>query len=104
MNINLQHALLFQALGHPERLHILEILARGPACVCDLVRLTGRRQPYISQQLAILSEANLVSAERFGRSILYHLNTDEVIEAMNLLHPLCLSKKSSKERKDYSHV
>jgi len=98
MNTNLQHALLFQAMGHPERLHILEILARGPVCVCDLVRLTGKRQPYISQQLATLSEAHLVSAERFGRSILYHLNTDEVEDALNALQPLCQTKSSSLEK------
>jgi len=89
MNTRQRHAVLFQALGHPERLHILEILARGPACVCDLVMLTGKRQPYISQQLTILSEAHLVTAERFGRRILYHLNTDEVKDAMNVLQPLC---------------
>ncbi len=89
MKTNLQHAVLFQALGHPERLRILGILARAPTCVCELVRLTGRRQPYISQQLTMLSKAHLVSAERFGRSILYHLNTDEVEDAMSVLQPLC---------------
>ena len=103
MNTNLQHALLFQALGHPERLRILEILARGPVCVCDLVRLTGRRQPYISQQLGTLSEVHLVSAERFGRSILYRLNPEEVKGAMNALQPLCQSKSSFQKRNN-SHV
>ena len=98
MNTSLQHAVLFQALSHPERLRILEILARGPICVCDLVRLTGKRQPYISQQLGTLSEAHLVSAERFGRSILYHLNKDEVEDAMNALQPLCQSKPIPQER------
>ena len=77
MHTHQEHAALFQSLGHPERLHILETLAHGSACVCELVRLTGRRQPYISQQLATLSEARLVTAERSGRSILYHLNIGE---------------------------
>jgi len=103
MNTSLQHAVLFQALGHPERLRILEILARGPICVCDLVRLTGKHQPYISQQLGTLSEAHLVSAERYGRSILYHLNTDEVEDAMIALQPLCQSKPIPHERNN-SHV
>ena len=103
MKNSLQQTMLFQALGHPERLRILEILAHGPACVCDLVKLTGRRQPYISQQLATLSEAHLVTAERFGRSILYHLNTDEVEAAMNALHPLCPTPSHSQER-NKSHV
>jgi DNA-binding transcriptional ArsR family regulator len=103
MKTSLQQAVLFQALGHPQRLQILKILASGPVCVCDLTRLTGRRQPYISQQLTRLSKAHLVTAERFGRSILYRLNSGEVEEAMNALHPLCPSTKSLKERNN-SHV
>ncbi len=43
-----------QALAHPARLRILELLSHGPVCVCDLVMMTGKRQPYISQQLAFL--------------------------------------------------
>lgn len=43
-----------RALAHPVRLRILRRLARGPACVCELVALTGQRQPYVSQSLMIL--------------------------------------------------
>ena len=50
-----------------------------------------------------LSEAHLVTAERFGRRILYHLNIDEVEDAMNVLQPLCQSTPSSQERNN-SHV
>lgn len=63
-----------QALAHPMRFRILEILTLGPACVCDLVELTGKRQPYISQHMAALRSAGLVTTERRGWNIFYRLN------------------------------
>jgi DNA-binding transcriptional ArsR family regulator len=80
MNTRRQHAVLFQALGHPVRLQILEILSQGPICVCDLVALTGQRQPCISQHLAALRSAELVITERQGWSIFYRLNDARLAE------------------------
>ena len=80
MNARQRHAALFQALGHPVRLHILEFLSQGPRCVCDLVALTGRRQPYISQHLILLRRARLVTTERHGWSICYQLNDARLVE------------------------
>lgn len=80
MNAASQHALDFQSLGHPIRLSILEILHSGPSCVCDLVRLTGKRQPCISQHLAILRQAGLVTTTRRGWNIVYELNGAKLAE------------------------
>ena len=71
-------ARLFQALSHPVRLRILEILARQEACVCHLTCALGRRQPYVSQQLATLREAGLVADHRDGTLIYYRLADDHV--------------------------
>ncbi len=88
MNTRQRHAVLFHALGHPVRLHILEILSQGPSCVCDLVALTGKRQPYISQHLATLRSAELVTAERQGLSICYQLNDARLAELKQLISTL----------------
>jgi DNA-binding transcriptional ArsR family regulator len=64
---------LFQALAHPVRLRILDILARQEACVCHLTAALGQRQPYVSQQLAALREAGLVTDRREGTLIYYRL-------------------------------
>lgn len=66
-------ARLFRALAHPVRLRILDILARHEACVCHLTAVLGQRQPYVSQQLATLREAGLVSDRRDGTLIYYRL-------------------------------
>jgi len=66
-------AQLFRALSHPVRLRILDILARQEACVCHLTEILGQRQPYVSQQLATLREAGLVTDRREGTLIYYRL-------------------------------
>jgi DNA-binding transcriptional ArsR family regulator len=64
---------LHKALAHPARLRILDILARGEACVCHLTAVLDLRQPYVSQQLAALRDAGLVAVRRDGTLIYYRL-------------------------------
>jgi ArsR family transcriptional regulator len=71
-------AQLFQALSHPVRLRILDILACQEACVCHLTAILGQRQPYVSQQLATLREAGLVADRREGTLIYYRLAGDHL--------------------------
>lgn len=77
-----------RALAHPVRLEILEALREQPACVCELVALTNKRQPYISQQLALLRKAGLVKAEREGVRVRYQLVEPETAQWMDGLWPL----------------
>jgi ArsR family transcriptional regulator len=73
-----KQAQLFRALSHPVRLHILDILSRREACVCHLTAILGRRQPYVSQQLAALRAAGLVIDRREGNLIYYRLADDHL--------------------------
>jgi DNA-binding transcriptional ArsR family regulator len=73
-----RQAQLFRALSHPVRLRILGILARQEACVCHLTAVLGQRQPYVSQQLASLREAGLVTDRRDGTLIYYRLADDHL--------------------------
>lgn len=72
-----QWAKLLKTLAHPVRLQILEILTDGPQCVCDLTAQLKKRQPYISQQLAILREAGLVTTVQKGWNVIYYLDETE---------------------------
>jgi DNA-binding transcriptional ArsR family regulator len=81
-------AKVFKILAHPVRLQILEALANQPLCVCELVALTGRRQAYISQHLALLREVNLVRYERSGLNIYYRVNAGRVVEISEIFRRL----------------
>ena len=77
-------AQLFRALSHPVRLRILGILARQEACVCHLTAVLDQRQPYVSQQLASLREAGLVTDRRDGTLIYYRLCNDHLATLLDL--------------------
>ena len=64
---------LFHMLSHPARLHILDELRRGEACVCHLQALLGRPQPYISQQLQVLRNAGVIESRKVGQFVYYRL-------------------------------
>jgi DNA-binding transcriptional ArsR family regulator len=74
-----------QAMAEPVRLAILERLLDGPATVADLVVRTGATQPNVSNHLAVLREADLVRAERKGRTAVYRLRGREVSSLMRSL-------------------
>jgi len=70
---------LFNILSHPIRLQILDELRCNDACVCHLQTLLGKPQAYVSQQLKILREANIVTDERDGMLVYYRL-TNELVQ------------------------
>jgi DNA-binding transcriptional ArsR family regulator len=78
-----RQAQLFRALSHPVRLRILDILSRQEACVCHLTAILGKRQPYVSQQLATLREAGLVTDRRDGTLIFYSLADEHLAELLD---------------------
>jgi ArsR family transcriptional regulator len=82
MNVYQQQAELYKALAHPVRLRILHILARQEACVCHLTAVLRKRQPYVSQQLSMLRDADLVSDRREGTLIFYRLRDERIAELL----------------------
>jgi len=49
---------LFNGFADPTRLRILNLLAAGELCVCDLVELLDLPQPLVSRHLAYLRARN----------------------------------------------
>lgn len=64
---------LFRAFADPTRLRILNLLAEGELCVCDLCGVLGESQPKISRHLAYLRRAGLVAVRRDGKWKYYSL-------------------------------
>lgn len=75
-------AAVFRLLAHPARLHILDELRRGEACVCHLQAVLERPQAYISQQLRILREADVVIDEKDGLNVYYRITDVHVLRLL----------------------
>jgi DNA-binding transcriptional ArsR family regulator len=64
-------AAIFKALGDPSRLALFESLARHESSVKGLTSLFSISQPAVSQHLAALRAAGLVTVRRDGRLAYY---------------------------------
>jgi len=68
-----QRAEVFKALGHPDRLRIVDDLAAGERCVCELVDSVGSVWSTVSRHLSVLKEAGIVTDEKRGLQVFYRL-------------------------------
>ncbi len=64
---------VFRALADPSRRAIFESLALGEAAVKDLTARFAISQPAVSQHLAALKDAGLVTGRREGRRVYYRM-------------------------------
>jgi len=78
-----EQAKLYGVLSHPARLRILEVLAQGEACVCHLCAVLRQRQAYVSQQLAALKQAGLITDTREGLYVYYSLADDGIARVLD---------------------
>ena len=68
---NAATAFLFKTLSDPTRLRLLNLLASGETCVCELTDTLRVVQPKVSRHLAHLKCAGLVEARRDGKWMHY---------------------------------
>ena len=86
-----------RALGCTVRLSVLQILAGGNASVSELTSRTGVTQPNMSNHLAVLRSAGLVTCRRHGRAVRYQLASPE---AAGLVSSLTLLANAEAEGAD----
>lgn len=80
---------LLEAVAEPTRLRILNLLQNGEFCVCDLQTILGLSEPLVSRHLARLRFAHLVTADRDGARMVYHLTPADSVTT-NLLQRFLL--------------
>lgn len=66
-------AAIIKAAAHPSRVFIIEELAKRDHCVCELTALVGADISTVSKHLTILRSAGLVSSDKDGTRVIYHL-------------------------------
>lgn len=71
-------------MAHPVRIKILEILVRGGRTVQELQEALELDQPIVSQQLAVLRNQNIVTAQKEGLSVRYALRDPTVGDLLDV--------------------
>ena len=72
----------FKTLGHPARIRILELLSQREHAVAEMLPQVGIEPAHLSQQLAVLRRANLVTSRKQGSTVYYSLTSPQVAELL----------------------
>ncbi len=88
---------LFRALAHPARIRVLEILVQGERSVSDLQPLVGIESSHLSQQLAVLRRAGLVTTRKDGSLVLYAIRDPETTELLAVARRLLINSLSESQ-------
>jgi DNA-binding transcriptional ArsR family regulator len=75
----------FQALAHPTRIAILELLGDGELSAGSLIEKLGIEQANVSQHLAVLRGRQLVTNRRAGNQVFYALRDSIISEVLALM-------------------
>jgi ArsR family transcriptional regulator, arsenate/arsenite/antimonite-responsive transcriptional repressor len=75
---------LLAALGGESRLRIVELLAAGERCVCEITPHFPTAFSVVSHHLAVLERAGVITSRRDGRWMRYRLADDSVLELIEL--------------------
>ena len=78
-------ASIFQALAHPTRIAILEILREGEMPAGAIQERLGVEQANVSQHLAILRSRQIVNSRKGGNQVFYSLRHKVLIKVLDLM-------------------
>lgn len=73
---------VFKALSDPTRRRVLQLLRERPMSAGDLADQFVVSKPTMSAHFAVLLEADLIEAEKTGRTILYRLKLSVLEDAL----------------------
>lgn len=73
---------LFKALGNPLRIRVLELLCEREHSVAEMLAEIGVEASALSQQLAVLRGAGLVSSRREASAVYYSVTSPRVGELL----------------------
>jgi ArsR family transcriptional regulator len=85
------HAQICSGLSDPTRILILYKVAENPINVSDLSDILEIPQPTISRHLKVLRERRMVVSQREGKSVIYSLADQRIIQALDLLRAVLAS-------------
>lgn len=102
MNINkLEYdmkANVIKALAHPSRLMMVDALAEGERCVCELRELVGADISTVSKHLSVMKNAGIVDDRKVGQQVFYRLRVPCIIKFLGCVEAVIKEDLKVKEQ------
>jgi DNA-binding transcriptional ArsR family regulator len=76
---------IFQALAHPTRIAIIELLQNGELSAGELMEKLGMEQANVSQHLSVLRAKMIVANRKSGNQVFYSVRDPIIIEVLALM-------------------
>jgi DNA-binding transcriptional ArsR family regulator len=76
---------VFQALAHPTRIAIIELLGNRELSAGELIEELGMEQANVSQHLAVLRSRQLVTNRKSGNQVFYSVRDPILLEVLALM-------------------
>jgi ArsR family transcriptional regulator len=81
-----------KALANPERLQIVDFLAQGEQCQCDIFPRFGLAQSTVSSYLIKMVKAGILSYRKDGTRKLYTIASPEIGEIIENIRNIAIQK------------
>ena len=76
---------IFQALAHPTRIAIIEVLRDGELPAGAIIERLGLEQANASQHLSILRTRQIVNSRKEGNQVFYSVRDPLLIEVLDIM-------------------
>lgn len=86
----------FKTLSHPIRIRVLELLSEKEQSVGELLREVEIEASNLSQQLAVLRRAGLVSTRKEGSTVYYSILSDDIADLLTVARAILTNVASDK--------
>lgn len=80
---------IFQALAHPTRVAIVEMLHDDELSVGTITQRLGLEPANVSQHLAVLRSKSILSSRKVANSVLYSIRDPAITQVFDLLRTFC---------------
>lgn len=86
-----------KALAHPSRLLIVDELAKGERCVCELTELVGADISTVSKHLSVLKRAGILLDDKRGLQVFYRLRCPCILRFFDCIEAVVEEKSRAVE-------
>ncbi|MDR3689936.1 MAG: metalloregulator ArsR/SmtB family transcription factor [Fimbriimonas sp.] len=89
---------VFQALAHPTRVAIIELLHDGELSVGELCQKLSLEPANVSKHLTILRSKSILSARKVANSVFYSIRDPAISQVFLLLRGFCVTHVAEMSR------
>ena len=93
-----QKAMIIKAMAHPSRLLMIDALAEGEKCVCELQRLVGADMSTVSKHLSVMKNAGIVTDRKEGLQVFYRLRVPCILRFFDCVEAVLRSNAAEADR------